>query len=588
MNLEAAVFPPCVSVSSRRRSSSVRVTLYRGARPHHSPTEERSQYAKCNVLHNTSPASGSSALYRGLILRCSLGTGSTDLVHTNAAIQPSTSLDCRNLDMTPDGQHIVFVASTNGTSGATICILLWDAATGAATLVSGDLSNQVVTNATCDWPAFDSTGQFVLFNSSAANLTTNTLLGSYHLYLRDTQAGTTTLLDADTNGVGSFIGPLTVPCLSANARFVVFECDDGNLVPNDRNRDSDVVVRDLTTGAVELVSAHDAALPSLTPNGPSMLSTCCVSTDGRYIAFASDADNLVVNDTNGFRDVFVHDQVNGTNILVSADTNGLSGDSLSYEPSVSADGRYVAFTSQADNLVAGDTNRASDVFVRDLQTGVTTLVSFNKSGVGPGNAASYSPVIGSGGRYVMFRSNASNLAGGSFSGTENLFLRDPQAGTNYVLTSAGLCCAAMTPDGRFVAFVDLVGSSSDKLYVWASGSAAKVYTNTTSSIATVATSPDGNRVVYGLSSNPRNLLAVDRAAGTSRTISTNWPTYRAGLRFSADNRFLAYTGVLNKTNQVYLYDFQTGTNLLVSQAYNSTTRAMTHPTPRTSVPMAAS
>ena len=84
------------------------------------------------------------------------------------------------------------------------------------------------------------------------------------------------------------------------------------------------------------------------------------------------------------------------------------------------------------------------------------------------------------------------------------------------------------------------------------------------------------------------MLAVDRAAGTSRTISTNWPTYRAGLRFSADNRFLAYTGVLNKTNQVYLYDFQTGTNLLVSQAYNSTTRAMTHPTPRTSVPMAAS
>ena len=419
------------------------------------------------MLHHTSPASGSSALYRGLILRCSLGTGSTDLIHTNAAIQPSTSLDCRNLDMTPDGQHIVFVASTNGTSGATICILLWDAATGAATLVSGDLSNQVVTNATCDWPAFDSTGQFVLFNSSAANLTTNTLLGSYHLYLRDTQAGTTTLLDADTNGVGSFIGPLTVPCLSANARFVVFECDDGNLVPNDRNRDSDVVVR-------------------------------------------------------------------------------------------------------------------------DLQTGVTTLVSFNKSGVGPGNAASYSPVIGSGGRYVMFRSNASNLAGGSFSGTENLFLRDLQVGTNYVLTSAGLCCAAMTPDGRFVAFVDLVGSSSDKLYVWASGSAAKVYTNTTSSIATVATSPDGNRVVYGLSSNPRNLLAVDRAAGTSRTISTNRPTYRAGLRFSADNRFLAYTGVLNKTNQVYLYDFQTGTNLLVSQAYNSTTRAMTHPTPRTSVPMAAS
>jgi Tol biopolymer transport system component len=308
--------------------------------------------------------------------------------------------------MTPDGRRIVFVASTNGASGATTCILLWDAATGDSTLVSGDLNSQVVTNATCDWPTIDPTGQFVVFSSSAVSLTTNVLPGTFHLYLRDLQAGMTTLLDADPNGAGSLIGPLTVPCLSADGRFVAFESDDGNLVPNDHNRDSDVFVRDLTTGAVELISARDFTLASLAPNGPSWLSTCCVSADGRYVAFASEADNLVGNDTNGWRDVFVRDQVNGTNILVSADTNGFSGDNSSFEPAISADGRYVAFTSRADNLVAGGTNQATDVFVRDLQTGVTTLGSVNSSGVGPGNADSYSAAVGSGGRYVMFRSKA--------------------------------------------------------------------------------------------------------------------------------------------------------------------------------------
>ncbi len=337
--------------------------------------------------------------------------------------------------MTPDGQRIVFVASTNGTEGVTTCVLLWDAATGAVTLVSGDLSGQVATNTTCDWPTIDPTGRFVAFSSIATNLTTNALLGDYHLYLRDILAGITTLLDADTNGVGSLASPLTIPRLSDDGRFVAFECADGNLVPNDRNRDWDVFVRDLITGSVELVSARHPALGSLSPNGPSLFSAGCVSADGRYVVFASEADNLVLNDTNESRDVFVRDQVNGTNFLVSAGTNGLIGSSPSFEPTISADGRYVAFAGHAENLVAGDTNLAPDVFVRDVLTGATTLVSVNSSGIGPGNKESDSPDISSDGRYVLFRSKAANLVAGSFSGTENLFLRDLQAGTTYALTT---------------------------------------------------------------------------------------------------------------------------------------------------------
>jgi Tol biopolymer transport system component len=522
------------------------------------------------VAYEASAAPGSTPSYPGLILRYNLDSGATDLIHTNAAIQSPTFLDFFNLDMTPDGQRIVFVASTNGTSGATTCILLWDAGTDAITLVSGDLNNQVATNYNCDHPTIEPNGQFVGFSSTATNLTTNRLRGDWHLYLRDVQAGATTLLDADPNGVGSPIGALTMPCLSADGRFVAFEGNDGNLIPNDRNHASDVFVRDLVTGAVELITAHEPALASLTPNGSSWLSTCGVSADGNRVAFASDADNLVARDTNGFRDVFVRDQVNGTNMLVSVGTNGLGGDGASCEPAISADGRYVAFTSYADNLAAGDTNRASDVFVRDLQTGLTTLVSLNSSGVGSGNKDSYAPVIGAGGRYVMFRSKSSNLAPASFTGTENLFVRDLQAGTNYALTTGGLCCAAMTLDGRFVAFVDMSGAISGKLYVWASGSAAKVYTNSTSSIATVAISPDGNRLAYGVSSITRNLFAVNLVAGGSSTISTGWSAFRTGLHFSADNQFLAYAAKLNSTNQVYLYDFQGGTNILISQSSSPT------------------
>ena len=323
------------------------------------------------VAYEASPAQGQSASTAGVILRYDMGSGLTDLVHTNGAVATAAYEDIRSLDMTPDGRFIAFVANTNGTSGTPTCVCVWDAQTGTTSLASGDLSNAVPANSTCDWPALDSSGRFVAFLSSATNLVTNTIVGDYHLYVRDMQAGATWLVDADTNAVGAGISSASAPRLSADGRFVAFECLDANLVPDDRNRDYDVFVRDLAAGATELISARDAALPSLSPNGPSMLSTLSVSTNGRFVAFASDADNLVPNDTNACRDIFVRDLVLGTNILVSVGTNGVAADAPSSDPAISGDGRYVAFTSSADNLVAGDSNKASDVFVRDLQAGTT-------------------------------------------------------------------------------------------------------------------------------------------------------------------------------------------------------------------------
>ncbi|MDB6112114.1 MAG: hypothetical protein JWR69_3864 [Pedosphaera sp.] len=506
----------------------------------------------------------------GIILRYSLATGLTDLVSTNANVAIADYEDIESLTMTPDGRFIAFVANTNGTSGATTCINLWDAQTGLTTLVSGNLSNSVPVNSTCDWPAIDPSGRYVAFLSSSTNLTTNALVGDYHLYLRDTQGGTTTLIDADTNGVGSALGPVTLPSLSADARLVAFDYPDGTLVSGDRNRDYDVFVRDLSTNTTEVISARHPSFPSATPNGPSMLYSSSVSANGRFVAFASEAENLVANDTNLRRDVFVRDLLIGTNLLVSINTNGnASGDGVSTDPAISGDGRYVAFTSSAGNLVMGDTNKTQDVFVRDLQTAATLLVSANTTGTGAGNGASYSPVISANGRYVLFRSKANNLTAGSFSGTENLFLRDLQAGTSYALTTSGLVAASMNSNGRFTAFADTAGASAGKIYVWDSQSALRVYTNVSvSGISSVSISPDGNRFVYWAGSGSSfHLFAADRAGNTNWTIGPGFPASHPGLRFSADGRFLTYaaSATLKPTNQVYLYDFQTGNNSLVSQ-----------------------
>ncbi|MBE9534530.1 MAG: PD40 domain-containing protein, partial [Proteobacteria bacterium] len=131
------------------------------------------------------------------------------------------------------------------------------------------------------------------------------------------------------------------------------------------------------------------------------------SSDGRYVAFESFATNLVANDTNTDKDIFVHDRQTGTTTRVSVDSAGVQGNGDSNSPSISADGRYVAFESSANDLVAGDTNPLSDMFVHDLLGGATTLVSVDSAGAqDPIPSSSSSPSLASNGRYVAFDSDA--------------------------------------------------------------------------------------------------------------------------------------------------------------------------------------
>jgi Tol biopolymer transport system component len=183
-------------------------------------------------------------------------------------------------------------------------------------------------------------------------------------------------------------------------------------VPGDTNgANRDIFVRDRQSGQTELVSVSSAGV-----QGNYGSSNPTISADGRFVAFESSASNLVPGDTNGANgDIFVHDRETGQTERVSVSSAGAQGNYGSVDPTISADGRFVAFRSEANNLVPGDTNDRPDVFVRDRQTGETERVSVSSAGT-QGNGHSVHPTISADGRFVAFESSASNLVPGDTNG----------------------------------------------------------------------------------------------------------------------------------------------------------------------------
>src|SRR5947199_169142 len=167
-------------------------------------------------------------------------------------------------------------------------------------------------------------------------------------------------------------------------------------------------------------------------NGASLGSA--LSADGRLVAFQSDATNLVVGDTNGRTDVFVHDRQTGTTERVSVASDGTQANNVSTYPALSADGRFVAFHSTATNLVAGDTNGATDVFVHDRQTGTTERVSVASGGT-QGDASSAGPVLSADGGLVAFHSTATNLVAGDANDAYDVFVHDRAVSTTTTSTT---------------------------------------------------------------------------------------------------------------------------------------------------------
>jgi len=328
------------------------------------------------------------------------------------------------------------------------------AAQPATTRVSVD-ANGVQGDGYSYFPSISADGRYVAFNSEASNLVTGDTNAINDVFVRDRQAGVITRVSVDSSG-GQGDGVSREPSISADGRYVAFASDASNLVTGDTNVTRDIFVHDRQTGATTRVSVDSNGAQGVGRGS----FNASISADGRYVTFDSAASNLVSNDLNGKQDVFVHDRQTGTTTRVSIDSIGTEvSDGGSYSPSISADGRYVAFDSDASNLVSGDTNLMTDVFVRDLQTGTTTRVSVDSSG-GEGNAYSYNSSISADGRYVAFRSLASNLVSGDLNGTWDVLVRDRQAGTTTRISvdSSGVQgngssdVPSISADGQYVAF----------------------------------------------------------------------------------------------------------------------------------------
>jgi Tol biopolymer transport system component len=233
---------------------------------------------------------------------------------------------------------------------------------------------------------------------------------------------------------------------------VAFNSSATNLVPGDTNGQSDIFVRDRQGGTTELVSIDSGGAQG---NSGSVYPS--ISADGRCVAFQSWATNLVLG-VSGLQ-VYVHDRQAGTTTIVSVDSVGVQGNGDSVVPSISADGRFVAFISPATNFVVGDTNAASDIFVHDRQGGATERVSVDSGGA-QGNSLSEFNSISADGRYVAFRSLSSNLVPGDTNGVWDVFVHDRRSGaTERVSLGSGgaqgngdSVWSSISADGRYVAF----------------------------------------------------------------------------------------------------------------------------------------
>ena len=243
------------------------------------------------------------------------------------------------------------------------------------------------------------------------------------------------------------------PALSADGRYVAFETTS-KLVAADTNATSDVYLTDRTTGTVTLISADASG------NAAGDSSTPAISADGRIVAFQSSATTLVSGFGGSVTNVFARDVAAGTTAVVSKTAISTPVNESSFRPSLSADGKLVAFESLASDLVSGFGGQSFSVFVFDRTAGTTAAVSVNTAGTGP-NASAFNADISADGRFVAFQSAASDLVTGfGGNGRADIFVRDLTAGTTAVASvnasgvaaNGGSFAPSISDAGRYVAF----------------------------------------------------------------------------------------------------------------------------------------
>jgi Tol biopolymer transport system component len=487
---------------------------------------------------------------------CSNGTLTT--ISTNGFPAWPQNDDVSGPEMSPDGRFVVFVA-TNG-SPACLTIQLWDAQPGTNLTVSVATDGSLPTNSISDTPAVSADGHYVVFMSNATNLTGNVVSNGVHIYCRDVQAGTTQLIDINTNGIGSANSVAAIPVMNSNGWYVAFACRDGDLVNGDKHGAFNVIVRNLNSDTTELISQHDPGTNLRTGDGLSFLVPSALSDDGWKIMFTSLADDLAPNDFNGSMDVFVYDTQAGTNALVSIGMDGTSAAGLLSSPVMSLNGRFVVFVSTATNLVANNTNGAADIYLRDLEAGTTALVNVNSNGVKLGTNGASAPVISQDGRYVAFQCKTNNAQ--SSPGT---YWRDVVTGRTILLSSATTRPPTISANGqRVLLFI------SPYWYVWDAQLLTNIFRLIVPTVTAAVLAPTGDRLMY-LYQRGTQLNVYNLAGGTNLFTASGVAPFTNSSPWSTDGRFITFvssSGLVpndtNSINDVYLCDLQSGLLTLVS------------------------
>lgn len=263
-------------------------------------------------------------------------------------------------------------------------------------------------------------GRHIAFSSKADNLVPGDTNGTEDIFVKNVDTGA--VVRVSTNSAGEELnGDSAGPVISADGNSVAFKSYATDLIPGASGLYGNLFVKNLQTGAISLVSA-DAAGNA----GNAESTNPVISADGRYVAFASDASNLVPEDTNGYLDIYVRDLATGSITLVSVGAGGEAGDGSSgdiYGPSISADGMRIAFSSSAANIAPGDSDNVHDILVKDTGTGEIFVASMGEGGA-KGNGNSLFPGLSADGKRVAYRSQSTNLHAGDREPQPDIYVKD--------------------------------------------------------------------------------------------------------------------------------------------------------------------
>jgi len=330
---------------------------------------------------------------------------------------------------------------TNGKSD----IFLYDTVTKTTKRVSVD-SNRLQANGDSKSPSISANGRYVSYWSTANNLVSGDTNNFRDVFIYDTVTANTSRVNVNSSAIQGN-GDSQYPSISWDGRYVAYWSNGTNIVSGDSNNRSDIFVYDTSTKTNRRISVSSSGI-----QGNQSSVDQAISGDGRYAAYTSWATNLVAGDTNLKSDIFVFDTFTSRTRRVSVDSNGTQGDGNSYSASISGDGRYVTYHSESTNLVPRDTNANVDVFAYDLVTGKTLRLSEDSNG-NPGNGASYYPSISGNGAYVAYESDSDNLVPGDSNGFRDVFVKNinfnPQASlafgsANYMVNENGTSVNAVT------------------------------------------------------------------------------------------------------------------------------------------------